>query len=110
MAVLGHLLLSTVIFGQVVNWSNGQAPNDFSGLIIGLILVLVFVAILVRLSYGVVYGPLPRRHHGRRYLDEPWGGDAEDILDKRYAYGEITQEQYMRMKGDLERNGSGPRP
>ena len=31
---------------------------------------------------------------------------AEDILSKRYANGELTREQYMQMKEDLEKTTS----
>jgi putative membrane protein len=44
---------------------------------------------------------------GRRFsYGGPWGWqqhDALEILKMRYARGEITQEEYLRMKQDLEK-------
>ncbi len=43
-----------------------------------------------------------------------WGGppgeSAMDILERRYARGEITREQYQQMRDDLMRRGPGGAP
>lgn len=33
------------------------------------------------------------------------GGDARSVLDRRYAAGEISRDEYQRMREDLERRG-----
>ncbi len=42
-----------------------------------------------------------------------WGGppeSAREILDRRYARGELTREQYEQMRQDLLRHGNGSAP
>jgi putative membrane protein len=51
----------------------------------------------------VVLSLIFRRHH--YYYGHPWGwngrSEALSILEQRYARGEITREEYLRMKQDL---------
>ena len=40
--------------------------------------------------------------HVRRSLDARARGCARELLDRRYARGEIKREEYLQMKKDLE--------
>lgn len=117
--ILVIVLLATVIIGLVVgwpgwiNWSNDstvQWPSHFIGLIVGLIITLIVISIIIRVMFGVMNGPMRYHHHRRWDWDEPWSGNAEEILDMRYARGEITKEQYVQMKDDLRKDRMGPGP
>jgi putative membrane protein len=58
---------------------------------------LIFLVVLLLVLFRGVGWPT----NGGR---EPRGKEdsARDILDRRYARGEITQEEYQRIKKDLE--------
>ncbi len=64
------------------------------------IMMVVFWALVIG---GAVYAFSAMGRSGRG-----WGGPSEgsalDILDRRYARGEITREQYDQMRHDLEIN------
>ena len=59
------------------------------------ILVLAIVAI-VRFARG---GRMSRSGRGCSWM---MGGDALDILKERYAKGELTREEFEKMKKDVE--------
>lgn len=65
-----------------------------------LLMILFWVALiaggvwLVRALFPAGGRPAPR--------DEDRTSSAREILDQRYARGEITHEQYERMKQDIE--------
>lgn len=61
----------------------------------GIFLVVLLVLILVALSDRV--GPAPPPSNA------PLPATAFDILDERYAKGELTPEQYARMKQEIQR-------
>lgn len=68
------------------------------GLAIVLIIVLV-VALLVRRNH------VPDQHVNRMYETKQEGaGNALAILAERYAKGEITAEEYAKMKSDLKQS------
>ncbi|MBS1888091.1 MAG: SHOCT domain-containing protein [Actinobacteria bacterium] len=54
-------------------------------------------------GWGAGYGP----HHGRR----GWGGpvDALEVLDRRFAEGEIDAEEYGSRRAALEKGRAGSR-
>ncbi len=108
MAVLLVLLLASVVINMTVGWSNAWGITDLTDEVFALILVLFLIAIIGRLTYGIVYGLLPHHHHGRRYWDEPWGREAEEVLDRRYARGEIRQGAISADEGGCSGRWSGP--
>lgn len=72
------------------------------GMIAGGIFFLLLVAGLVALVVMAVRGG---RRHGMPYYPPPAGvgtSGAKEILQARYAKGEITREQYKEMLADLE--------
>jgi putative membrane protein len=103
-AVLLVILLVTIIVGLLWNWpasNNYQNTNGFPYWLFGLFFVFVFFGIVVRLVMWVVFGGRYRRRYWGYDWYASYGGSAEDILDQRYAKGEITREQYVQMKDDL---------
>lgn len=113
-AVLIIILLATTIIGLVVSWPNwinvtsSKETWTFPGVLIGLLIFVIVLGILFRIVFGLIFGPLHYHRYRRWYGGGPWGQDAHDILDQRYARGEITKEQYDQMSKDLMRNRQGP--
>ena len=60
-----------------------------------LIVMLIF---LFRGGGGAMCGGWGMRENGKREKEE----SAKEILDRRYARGEISREEYQQMKKDLE--------
>jgi putative membrane protein len=103
-AVLLIILLVTIIVGLLWNWpdnSNFQDTNGFPYWLFGLFFVFIFFGIIVRLVMWAIFGGRYRRQYWGYDWYGSYGGSAEDILDQRYAKGEITREQYVQMKDDL---------
>ncbi len=67
-------------------------------IVVSVILISVFVRIILRIVRG-------ERWHDRRYgycgANEPQTSAARTILDERYAKGEISEEEYRRMRDNL---------
>lgn len=59
-----------------------------------------FFAVFVRAAGGPFCGR-PPENDGRSRPGIP-GESPKEILDRRYAKGEITREQYLEMRKDLE--------
>lgn len=71
--------------------------------VVGLILMLVFWGTLILGAVWLVKSIFPS-------VQKPGGGEnqpirAREILDQRYARGEITREQYLRMIEDIQETG-----
>lgn len=71
--------------------------------VVGLILMLVFWGTLILGAVWLVKSIFPS-------AQRPGGGEnqpirAREILDQRYARGEITREQYLRMIEDIQETG-----
>jgi putative membrane protein len=60
---------------------------------------LIFIVVMLIFLFRWGDWPMGRGHgRGRRDRDE----SAREILDRRYARGEISREEYQQMKKDLE--------
>lgn len=68
------------------------------GGIFGILLIGVVVWAVIQLVNKDKSGNLFSNNHGKVAA----GGDALDILKQRYARGEISREEYERMKQDLK--------
>ena len=79
-------------------------PWGWASAIISILVTVILVSIFVRIILRIVRGD--RCHfRGRRYgycgADENQASPARTILDERYAKGEISEEEYRRMKENL---------
>lgn len=52
--------------------------------------------------YGPGWGPWSHSGVGDGWMSRHGGETARHVLDRRYAAGEITKEQYDQMKRDIE--------
>jgi putative membrane protein len=67
---------------------------------IGILFMLLFgVAIVAAIAW--VARVLPERNLGESNISPIGGQAAREILDQRFARGEISREDYEVMKGDL---------
>jgi putative membrane protein len=107
------LLTSSAVVMVAQSCSGGNCPGGWNGMmggnypsgrmggwlglgIVGSIISIVFwVAVIVALVYLIKY--LMKKEVGAR-KDEP-----EEILRRRYAKGEITKEDYDRMRDELNK-------
>ncbi len=81
-------------YGMLGGWS-------LLGMLPGL---LISIGILVLLAYAIRYLARTggRYGHGGHGTGEEGGETAETILKKRYARGEITKEEFDRIREDLK--------
>jgi putative membrane protein len=112
------LLAATVVFaaapaaaqqGQPGQWGQGGhrwgGPmmdgwfGPFGGLIWLILVVAVLVAAVLLVRYLWNVGHQSGGHAGAR----TGRSEALELLDKRYAAGEIDREEYLRRKQDLQR-------
>jgi putative membrane protein len=89
------------------NWGWSEPWGWFSAilsLLITVIIISVFVRIILRIVRGDRYYCHHNHHHG--HWDDFAGQDdqsgAKKILDERYAKGEISEEEYKKMRENLK--------
>lgn len=70
--------------------------------VIGLILMVLFWGGLVFVAVWLVKSLFENRQHPSQNAPIDIQPSAREILDRRYARGEITREQYDLIKNDLE--------
>ncbi len=73
--------------------------------VFGIIITILIVMFIVRIIVWVGFGYPPYRYSRLYWQGGPLQGEqgSEQILDSRYARGEITREQYLQMQEDLRR-------
>ena len=74
--------------------------------VFGIIITILIVMFIVRIIVWVGRGYQPYRYSRFNWQNGPLQRELgpEQILDARYARGEITREQYLQMQDDLRRN------
>ena len=75
------------------------------GLLISIMIICLVVRIIIRIVHGDRYYCHHHHHHG--HWDDFTGQDeqssgARKILDERYAKGEISEEEYKKMRDNLK--------
>jgi putative membrane protein len=83
-------------------WHGWDMGFGWGGWLIGGLMMLLFWGGVIALAFFAIRA-LTRSGGGRAEGgSQPRGGEsALDILQKRYARGEISREEYLEMKGDL---------
>ncbi|MGC9398779.1 MAG: SHOCT domain-containing protein [Anaerolineae bacterium] len=71
-------------------------------MMIGGVFVLLVIGGLLVVLFVVGAGLLSQRGGKGLSLSRPASPKAREILDQRYAHGEITEEEYRRMVKQLE--------
>src|SRR4030042_6418926 len=92
------LLIAIIVFAVVIStvWF-GTAGIGMMGGMMGFGWPFIFVPIIVIIVF--IYALLDR--DSISYYE---GGNPMQILERRYANGEITRDEYLKMKDDLNRN------
>jgi uncharacterized membrane protein len=63
----------------------------------------LFSILLVFWVFGLIFHPWRRWGYWHPYYHRGWGNGASDILEERYAKGDITREEYLQKRQDLGR-------
>jgi len=69
-----------------------------NGMWFGWIFLLVILGLIIWVAVTMINKKQSRGDHRNQHHEE----DALDILNKRYARGEITRDEYERLKDDLK--------
>lgn len=85
--VLALLLAVALVLGAMGLWGGGWGGAAMMGF--GPLFMLVPLLLLVALIYA-----LTQRNEERKE-------DARDVLERRYAQGEMTREEYLQKRDDL---------
>lgn len=97
-AVVGLMAVAMAV--SFIGWSGGWHPDGY-GMMGGWMwapLVLLMMALMfAMMSMGGMHGG--HGHSGHGHGED----DARRILDRRYAAGELSREEYQRMRDEIER-------
>ena len=63
----------------------------------------LFSILLVFWVFGLIFHPWRRWGYYHPYYHRRWGSGADDILEQRYAKGDITREEYLQKRQDMGR-------
>lgn len=85
---------------NVWGWNPGMMHWGYGGFMVMIVILVVLVVGVVFLFRWAGSNPGERLHDGTANTKKT----AEQILDERYARGEITREEYLQIKDDLEGN------
>jgi len=89
----------------IINYTGGWVGIAWGvvGTLIGLFFLFIFIWIIVWLARSIGWMSRSYRYSSRNRWTWWDHDDALEILRERYARGEITKEQYDKMREDLEK-------
>jgi len=89
----------------IINYAGGWLgfASGIIGILIGLFFLFIFVWIIVWLARSIMWISRGYRYSSRNRWMWWDHDDALEILRERYARGEVTKEQYDKMREDLEK-------
>lgn len=96
-AIVGLMAMAMVV--SLVGWNTWDWNKDGDGMMAGWMWMPFLLVMLVMMFFMMSMGGHRHGDHGHG----GHGGDARSVLDRRYAAGELTREEYQRIKDDLER-------
>ncbi len=71
------------------DWGMGWGGGMVLGPLLTIVLVVLLIALIIPFARGIGGGGSPRAR------------TARDVLDERYARGEIDREEYLRRRQDI---------
>jgi len=82
-----------------------MGARHFPFWVFGVVIAILIVMFIVRIIVWVGFGYPPYRYSRIYWQNGPFQREQgpEQILDARYARGEITRDQYLQMQDDLRR-------
>lgn len=81
----------------------GIGGTEVVGIVVFTILPVIVLVVLMSLGVRWAVGNGLRDAIRSEETYTRIGGSARGILDRRYADGEISREDYLRMKGDIKK-------
>ena len=100
-AVIGTIMNPHSVIDYTGGWVG--IASEVIGTLIGLLFLFIFIWIIVWFARSIGWMSRSYRYSSRNKWTWCDHDDALEILRERYARGEITNEQYDKMRGDLEK-------
>lgn len=95
--IVGLMAFAMVV--SFVGWSSWGWGNGGYGMMGGWMWMPVLLVMLIMMFFMMSHGGHGHGGHGGHGHE----GDARSVLDRRYAAGELSREEYQRMRDDLGR-------
>ncbi|MEM0163721.1 MAG: SHOCT domain-containing protein [Thermoplasmata archaeon] len=90
------MVLSTLFYGNYGYYNGYYGMGMMFGPGIWMMVFgLIFVALIIGIVIWAIYGVSEEQNHDRQ--------SALDILEKRYARGEISRDEYLKTREDLKK-------
>jgi len=102
----GIILLALILISVIIGYSGGwqwfrhdmMGPGMMRGGFIS-VMIIVWIVVIGLIVWAVIAAT---QNSAKAASSEPPEGSALDILNNRYARGEISRDEYLDMKKDLK--------